>query len=168
MMRATWILAAAFAAMPAPAFAQDFDPARVVTSVGQADLLSVVGALEHTVVEEGAGDQAFVVATSGEGVTYVLFGTACGANGDPGCQGILMQVRLAMPPGTTAETLAKANAAQAAVTAWADFDAKLLLFSRYVVLDDGVTIANIRANVNVLLAALPTAYPVAVGAQESG
>jgi hypothetical protein len=163
MARAAWIFAAALAALPAPLAAQDLDPARLVASVEQDDLLAVVGALEHMVVEQGAGDEAFVVATSREGFTYVLFGTACGMNGDPGCQGIMMQVRLAMPPGTTPETLTKANAAQAAVTAWADFDAKLLLFSRYVVLDEGVTMANICANVNVLLAALPAAYPVVAG-----
>jgi hypothetical protein len=163
MARNAGIFAFALAALPAPLAAQDFDFARVVSSVEQADLLSVVGSLEHKVVEQSAGDEAFVVATSREGVTYVLFGTACGVNGDPGCQGIMMQVRLAMPPGTTPETLTKANAAQAAVTAWADFDAKLLLFSRYVVLDEGVTMANIRANVNVLLAALPAAYPVVAG-----
>lgn len=163
MVRAAWILTAALAALPRPLAAQDFAPARVVASVEQGDLLAVVGSLEHAVVEQGAGDQTFVVATSRDDVTYVLFGTACGANGDPGCQGIMMQVRLAMPPGTTPESLTKANAAQAAVTAWADFDAKLLLFSRYVVLDEGVTMANIRANVNVLLAALPAAYPIVAG-----
>jgi hypothetical protein len=158
-----WLIAAALVALSAPASAQDFQLESVVASVEQDDLLAVVRSLDHTLVEEGKDDQTFVVATSRDGVTYVLFGTACGANGDPGCQGILMQVRLAMPPGTTPGTLAKANAAQAAVTVWADFDAKLLLFSRYVVLDEGVTMANIRANVNVLLAALPTAYPIAVG-----
>jgi hypothetical protein len=153
------------AAMPVPTSAQAFDPARIVAAVEQVDLVALATSLEHTVVEQGAADEPFVVARSRDNVSYVLLGTACGVNGAPGCQGVMMQVRLALPPEVTPDRLARANAAQAAVTAWADFDAKVLLFHRYVVLDEGVTMANIRANVNVLLTVVPEAYAIVSGAQ---
>ena len=40
---------------------------------------------------------------------------------------------------------------------------KSLGFTRYVVLDEGVTMANLRANVEVLMGLLGVAYPVAAG-----
>ena len=45
----------------------------------------------------------------------------------------------------------------------ADFEKKSLVFTRYHVLDHGVTMANIRENVNVLLAVTADAYPMAAG-----
>ncbi|HSJ79298.1 MAG TPA: hypothetical protein VK913_11245, partial [Erythrobacter sp.] len=59
--------------------------------------------------------------------------------------------------------LAKANLEQAALNTWADFEGKTLGFTRYQVLDNGVTMANIRENVNVLLALVDAAYPAAAG-----
>ena len=149
-----------------PVAAQDFVAERVKKSVDQSDLRAVVGALGHQVLEEGTPENIYVIAESGDGVRYFLFGTACNVNGIPGCQGILMQVRFDLPPTTTFETLAKANYDQAVLNSWANFEEKTLGFTRYQVLDEGVTMANIRENVNVLLAVTPEAYAVAAG--ESG
>ena len=63
------------------------------------------------------------------------------------------------------QTLAAANLEQAALNTWADFEDKTLGFTRYVVLDYGVTMANIRENVNVMLAITEEAYPIAAGEQ---
>jgi hypothetical protein len=147
----------------APLAAQDYSAERVKKSVDQNDLLAVVGSLGHQVREQGTADDIFVAAESEDGVTYVLFGSACNVNEVSGCQGIMMQVRYDLPPGTTAQTLAAANLEQAALNTWADFENKTLGFTRYVVLDHGVTMANIRENVNVLLAITEEAYPIAVG-----
>lgn len=157
--------AAVLAATAAPAAAQDFVPDRIMASVTQDDLIAVVGALGHKVLEQGDADAVFVVAKTADDANYFLFGTACDANGVPGCQGIMMQMRFDLPAGTTLETLAKANDDMAAVKIWADFVQKTLGMTRYQVLDGGVTMANIRENVNVMLALAPAAYPIAAGDQ---
>lgn len=147
----------------APLVAQEYAPERIKNSVTQADLFAIVGSLGHQVLEQGEADQIFVVAQTADATNYFLLGTACDVNDVPGCQGIMMQVRYDLPPATTFETLAKANLEQAALNSWADFEGKTLGFTRYQVLDNGVTMANIRENVNVLLALVAEAYPVAAG-----
>lgn len=149
----------------APLAAQVFNADQVKKSVTQDDLAAVVGALGHQVKEQGTPDDIFVAAEAEDGTTYLLFGTACNVNEVPGCQGIMMQLRYDLPPATTAQTLAAANLEQAALNTWADFEEKTLGFTRYVVLDYGVTMANIRENVNVLLAIAEEAYPIASGEQ---
>jgi hypothetical protein len=165
MMKATAAIAAALALAcgAAPLAAQDYVAERVVTSVEQTDLIAVVTSLDHTITEFGGPDQTYVAAKTAEGTVYVLLGTACEVEGVRGCLGIMMQVRYDLPAGTTFETLAKTNMGQGALNTGADFEAKSLIFTRYQVLDDGVTMANIRANINVLLAASEDAYPVAAG-----
>lgn len=170
MMTATWALpralgvaALALAGMATPAAAQDYEPARVVMAVDQTDLAAIVTALGHKVKGLGKDAEAYVAAESEDGTIYLLFGTACDVNDVKGCQGVMMQVRYDLPEGTTLETLAKTNTAQAAISVTADFEAKSLVFSRYHVLDHGVSMANIRENVNVLLAVVGDAYPMAAG-----
>ncbi|MDP5104260.1 MAG: YbjN domain-containing protein [Erythrobacter sp.] len=164
-MRVSSIFAAAaiLATTAPPAAAQDYVSDRVVASVTQDDLVAVVGALGHQVLEQGGGDAVFVVAQADGALNYFLFGTACDANGVSGCQGIMMQMRFDLPAGTTLETLAKANDDAAAIKVWADFEGKTLGITRYHVLDGGVTMANIRENVNVMLALAAVAYPIAAG-----
>jgi hypothetical protein len=165
MIRAFSALAAAgfLTAAAAPAVAQDFVAERLVKSVTQDDLLAVVGSLGHQVLEQGTEGDVYVVAQDPDQTNYFMFGTACDLSDVPGCQGIMMQVRYDLPPGTTFETLAKTNMDQAALNTWADFEDKTLGFTRYQVLDDGVTMANIRENLNVLLALVPDAYAMASG-----
>lgn len=158
------VAAAAFAATPLAA--QDYAAERVVKSVGQADLVALVGSLGHQVKEEGEAGEVLVAAEDADGVTYLLYGTACEVNGVSGCQGVMMQVRFDLPATTTFESLAKANLEQAAINTWADFERRTLGFTRYVVLDHGVTMANIRENVNVMLAIVADVYPIAVGEPE--
>jgi hypothetical protein len=155
--------AAVLAVIAAPLAAQDYAPDRLKKSVTQADLFAIAGSLGHQVIEQGEAEDVLVVAQTADATNYFLFGTACDANGVPGCQGIMMQVRYDLPTTTTFETLAKANLEQAALNSWADFENKTLGFTRYQVLDNGVTMANIRENVNVLLALVAEAYPVAAG-----
>lgn len=155
--------ALALAGAAAPVAAQDFVADQVVKSVGMEDLAAVVGALGHQVLEQGTGDEVVVLAENPDQIKYVLLGTACDVNGVAGCQGVLMQAQFDLPAGTTYETVAKANLDFAALNVWVDFGQKSLGFTRYVVLDEGVTMANIRANVEVLLSLIGEAYPVAAG-----
>lgn len=155
-------LALALAAA-APASAQDYVPERVKPSIVTADLAAVVGSLGHQVIEEGEGDEVLVLAEDADQLRYILLGTACDMDGVAGCQGVLMQVQFDMPPATTYESVAAANLNFAALNVWVDMEQKSLGFTRYVVLDKGVTMANLRANVEVLLALVAEAYPVAAG-----
>jgi hypothetical protein len=158
-------IAAAFAMTVAvPLSAQTYVAEKLVKSVNQDELIAIVGSLGHQVKGQGeAADNIYVAAEDEEGTTYLLFGTACQINDVPGCQGVMMQVRYDLPATTTFETLASANFGQAAINIWADFEDKTLGFTRYHVLDHGVTMANIRENINVLLELVAESYPVAAG-----
>jgi hypothetical protein len=155
--------AAILVAGAAPLAAQDYAPDRLKKSVTQADLVAVAGSLGHQVIEQGDASAVYVVAETQDATRYFLIGTACDVNDVPGCQGIMMQVRYDLPETTTFETLAKANLEQAALNSWADFEDRTLGFTRYQVLDNGVMMANIRENVNVLLVLVQETYPVAAG-----
>jgi hypothetical protein len=146
-----------------PAAAQDFVADKVVKSVDAGDLAAVVGALGHQVLERSDGEEIVVLAENPDQIRYVLLGTACGMNGVEGCQGVLMLAQFDLPPSATYESVARANLDFAALNIWVDFGEKSLGFSRYVVLDEGVTMANLRANVEVLLSLIGEAYPVAAG-----
>ena len=157
------IAAATLAGMATPAAAQNYKAEQVKKSVTLADLTAIVGSLGHQLLEESSEGDIFVVAQDADGVNYFLIGTACDVNNVPGCQGIMMQVRYDLPAGTSLETIAATNLEQAALNTWADFTEKTLGFTRYQVLDHGVTMANIRENVIVLLSLVDEAYPMAAG-----
>jgi len=155
--------ALALASLATPVAAQSYKADQVKKSVTQADLAGIVGALDHQVIKQASEGDVFVVGRSTEGITYFLFGTACDVNNVPGCQGIMMQVRYDLPGTTTFETIANANFSQAALNTWADFEEGTLGFTRYQVLDHGVTMANIRENVVVLLDLVAETLPIASG-----
>ncbi|MCL9982590.1 MAG: YbjN domain-containing protein [Erythrobacter sp.] len=165
MQFASIVLAGALAlgTVSAPAAAQQFVPDEIKKSVVNEDLAAVVGALGHQVLEQGEGGNVLVLAENQDQIKYVLLGTACDTNGVTGCQGVLMQAQFELPITTSYETVAQANLQFSALNVWVDFEQKSLGFTRYVVLDEGVTMANLRANVEVLMGLLGDAYPVASG-----
>jgi hypothetical protein len=158
-----WAGALALGMMAAPAAAQAFEPDALKKSVVTGDLAAVVGSLGHQVLEQGEEGNVLVLAEDQDQLKYVMLGTACDIDGVAGCQGVLIQAQFDLPPGTTYETVARANMEYVALNVWVDFEQKSLGFTRYVVLDEGVTMANIRANVEVLLGLLGDAYPIAAG-----
>jgi hypothetical protein len=155
--------ALALASLSAPGAAQTYDAEQVKTSVTQEDLIAIVASLGHKVLEQGNVGETLVLAEDEQGVSYFLIGTACEVNNVSGCQGILMQARFDLPPGTTIETLAATNRDHVALNTWADFEEKTLAFNRYQMLDYGATMGNIRLNVQALLGFLGEAYAVAAG-----
>jgi hypothetical protein len=165
MQFASIVLAGALAlsTVSAPAAAQQFVPDEIKKSVVNEDLAAVVGALGHQVLEQGEAGNVLVLAENQDQIKYLLLGTACDTNGVTGCQGVLMQAQFELPLTTTYETVAQANLQFSALNVWVDFEQKSLGFTRYVVLDEGVTMANLRANVEVLMGLLGDAYPVAAG-----
>lgn len=160
-MRKVHLLAAALGlaganAAPAQAQSQGYSAERLVKSVDLEDLRAIVESLGHTVSEQGKFGDVSVSATDAQETNYILIGTACNANGVRGCQGVMMQVRFDPDESVDAESLARANLSQAAVNTWRDPANGTIGVTRYVVLDHGITMANLRENVNVLLSLTPS------------
>ena len=155
----------AIGCMAAPAAAQ-YVPDQVIAAVDLEKLQSVVKSLDHEVLSVGEGGAIALTATSDGGLIYSLTGTACEAGGVPGCQGVMMQVQYGVPDTASYRTLAEANLQQAAVNSWMDPANGVVGFTRYVVLDKGVTMANLRENILVLLAIAPNALETVKGNQE--
>jgi len=143
------------AGIPA-AQAQSYSAERLVNSVDLDDLKAIVKSLGHTVSGQGKFGEVSLSATDAEETNYILIGTACDVNGARGCQGVMMQVRFDPDESVDAESLARANLSQAAVNTWRDPANGTIGVTRYVVLDHGITMANLRENVNVLLSLTPS------------
>jgi hypothetical protein len=143
------------ASLAAPVAAQDYDPDRVIKGVDLDDLKAVVASLGHTIKEESPTGDVSLAALDEAGTIYILTGTACSDTGI-GCQGVNMMVTY----DGTADDLAKVNDVnmnEQALNTWYDPSDNTLGFTRYVVLDYGVTMANLRENVVVLLSVVPAA-----------
>ncbi|MGH6785483.1 MAG: hypothetical protein ACREBO_01525 [Novosphingobium sp.] len=124
---------------------------RLVGSVREADLEALVLAEGHTIDAKHPFESPSVRGKTKDGLLFVLIGTACDKNGIPGCRGIMMQVRYDQNDTVTWERMGKASLAEAALAAWWDQEGETVGFTRYVVLDNGVTWMNIRQNLRVLL-----------------
>lgn len=66
-----------------------------------------------------------------------------------------MQVRYDTDERVTLQRVAKASLDQAAVSVWFNQDTDTVGITRYVVLDHGVTMANLKENLSVLMAITP-------------
>lgn len=149
--------------VPGSVTAQSYNAGQIKKSVKLGDLQAVVKELGHTVSSTGDFGPDSLVAQDEFGINYLLIGTACDVGSVSGCQGIMMQVRYDLTPEVSYESIARANMEQAALNSWVDFADETIGFTRYQVLDDGVTMANIKANVLVLLELSPVALAVAKG-----
>jgi len=149
----------ALASLSAPVSAQTYDANLVKDSVTKADLIAIVGSLGHK-VREGTNGPFIVAVDAPDGLMYTLQGTACNARA---CKGIRMYVGYGMPSGVPLEMVNKINIFRHAFTT--TFSTGVLTFSRYLILDDGVTMANISKNIEVLLSAAPTLLAIAKGDQ---
>jgi hypothetical protein len=153
-MRLLPAFAALAVAAASPAAADDFQPEQVVSAISLAQLKQVVGALGHKVEAEDAKDRT-LRATDGNGTSYVLTGAACDIDGVPGCRGVAMQVLVSANGEVPDARLAEANLEQAAVSTRYYPDTGAISVTRYLVLDGGVTLANVAQNIGVLLALTP-------------
>ena len=132
-------------------------PETIMKSVSEADLKALVLAEGYTIDMMHPDDAPSVRGKTKEGHKFVLRGTACDVEGVAGCQGIMMQVRYDSDDAVTLEKINQVNIEQGAISAWFDVPGKTFGFTRYVVLDDGVTWMNIRQNLRVLLSIDPIA-----------
>ena len=136
-------LATAVSAQGAPGI----DDARLVKSVTLADLEAIVASLDHAVLDSDA-DDVFIIVEDEDGQKYILDGTACDEAG--ACQGINMFMTYDMADGISLDSLNRASLSYAAVSVWQS--GQSVGVSRYVILDGGMTIANIKVNIDTLTA----------------
>ncbi|MFN7164290.1 MAG: YbjN domain-containing protein [Hyphomonas sp.] len=147
------------AALAGSAFADD---SRVVTSVSLQDLQTFLIEEGHTITSTGDDGAVSVRATdtAGTGLIFNLLGTACYTEYSDDCLGINMQVRYDADGYETLERINEANLMWAATSAWysaegVDGNSPTVGITRYVILDGGMTVRNIKDNLINLLAIAP-------------
>ncbi|MEY4268998.1 MAG: hypothetical protein RLZZ58_214 [Pseudomonadota bacterium] len=135
-----------------PAMAADNIPAgRIYASVNEADMAAIISAEGHVIDEMHPFENPSVRGKTTDGLVFVLIGTACDVGTIKGCQGIMMQVRYDSDDTVTTEGTNASNLNEAALSAWWDKEGKTVGFTRYVILDDGVTFMNLRKNLSAML-----------------
>lgn len=151
-MLKTIALSLAAVVSAAPLAAAPTRPAgQLIYSLTESDLGDLVVAEGHTIDKVHPFDSPSVRGKTKDGVLFVIVGTACKSATVSGCQGAMMQVRYDSDSAVTLQKLNDANMAQAAVSSWWDQPEKTVGFTRYVVLDDGITWMNLRQNLRVML-----------------
>ena len=124
----------------------------LVTSVTEDDLTRIAEDAGHEVIGYGEAGDVFVRAQTEDGTVYYMTGTACSPEG--ACQGINMSARFEANDLVTFEKINDINIRRAAVSVWL-MDGTTLGISRYVILDDGMTEANIHTNLDNFIAIVP-------------
>ena len=146
MMKLAYALAGV-AALAGTAAAQT---AETVQSVTIDDLESFVTDAGHKDLAFGETTENSLRAETPNGVPYYMEGTACEAGA---CRGIIMSSRFQADDTVTLEKVNQANLERAAVSVWRLEDS--VGVSRYVILDGGMTKANIATNLENFLALVP-------------
>ncbi|MEM9225746.1 MAG: hypothetical protein AAGA24_04475 [Pseudomonadota bacterium] len=155
-----WLIGASFAL----ATAQDSgkpNPVdqRIIHRISQADLEMIVTSLGHEIEARQNLGEVSLIARSDDGTLYLLIGSACevdaaaSAGADPLCYGLNMQVRYGADEHVTLKKINAVNLARVAVTVWRADDT--LGISRFVILDGGQSVANIKENLFNLLGIAP-------------
>ena len=155
---------AALALAPA-AHAQAYVAERVEQAISVPEMRATVEALGHSIEAEDAKNQSLRGVTA-DGTRYVISGTACDVEGVPGCRGIVIQALYEGEGRVTADKLTAANLAQVAVSTRFDPSTDVVSVTRYLVTDGGVTMANVAANIEVLLALAPEVLAIVLAEQD--
>ncbi|MCF6328694.1 MAG: YbjN domain-containing protein [Henriciella sp.] len=142
--------------------ATPLDESRLVRGVTITDLEAIVLAKGHTVTSRD-NDTHNVIAETDTGYKYSMKGTACGDDGV--CKGINIIASYNMNDKMSLESLNKANVQYAAASVWKQGDS--VGISRYLILDGGMTIENIKVNLTNLLSLAPKAIAIVEGTDES-
>lgn len=140
------------------------EDSRLVRHITLEDLEAIIVAEGHELQASGTVGDVSVRGATPEGLKYLLIGTACDDYAGT-CLGINMQVRYTYEEPQDWTALANANLRRAATTTWRD--GNTIGVTRYVILDGGQTMENIKINLQNLLAIAPTAYAFAKGEDPS-
>jgi len=161
-VRAFLAMTALAAAVSLPALAEDFtadtslaDNDRVVRSVNLEDLKALAVAEGHTITETGSYGETSVRATTPDGLIFHLIGTACDTDYADGCLGFMVQVRYDDDDSVTTDKINEANLTYAAVSTWWDEEGATIGVTRYVILDGGQRMENLKINLENALALGP-------------
>ncbi len=119
---------------------------RLVRSVTVEDLKAIVLAEGHTVNWVGNSGPVSVGGKTRDGLLFDLIGRACEEPGVIGCLGIAMQVTYDIDSRLTLEKINLVNSRYWGASVWLDEEGGRLVINRYVILDAGVTMKNIRLN----------------------
>jgi dipeptidyl aminopeptidase/acylaminoacyl peptidase len=152
-MRAFLAVAAIAAAMSFTASADDFtadtslaDNDRVVRSVTLEDLKAIAVSEGHEITEVGGQGDVSLRALTPDGLIFHLIGTACDTEYADGCLGLMVQVRYDSDEDVTTEAINNANITYAAVSTWWDKEGKTVGVTRYIILDGGQRMENLKVN----------------------
>ena len=161
-MRSFLAATALAAAVTFTASAEDFtadtslaDDDRVIRSISLEDMKAIAVAEGHTITEVGGEGAVSVRATTPDGLIFHLIGTACDTEYSADCLGMMVQVRYDDDEEVTAEKINDANLAYAAVSTWWDKDGETVGVTRYVILDGGQRMENVKINLQNALALGP-------------
>jgi len=139
-------LLAAFLAVPVAA-QSTYQAQNLVKSVSAAQIADIVKSLGHS-ASLTSGKKYWFSAKSSLGMAYLVRGNVCDKGAIAGCRGLLLITRFPLGAGKGMADVNKVNADMATIAAWASTDGKSVFFRRYLVLDHGVTMANLRANIS--------------------
>lgn len=160
-MRRTLTSIALLAAFAGSALADD---TRVVMAVSLQELQTILVEEGYTIDSTGDDGEVSVRATdtADTGLIFNILGTACDTEYSDNCLGINMQVRYDADGQETLERINEANLMWTATSAWysaggTDGNSPTVGITRYVILDGGMTIRNIKDNLLNLLAIAPQA-----------
>lgn len=156
----TTACAAFFSTMPASAQTSDISADinlasdnRLVRQVGMEDLKAIVVARGDTILGVNSEDGPLVNAETEDGFKYSVRGSACGAQG---CLGVNFSATYSKPDGLTDAIIAETNQKRAAVSTWRSGNS--LGFNRYIILDGGQMMENVKANLDVFVQLTAIAY----------
>lgn len=146
----------------AAALSAHADDSRLVTSVKLADLQSMVTEEGYTIMSTGDDGDVSLRAKTEDGLIFNVIGTACDTDYADGCLGINMQVRYDADGNETLERINDVNLMWAATSAWysaggIDGNTPTVGITRYVILDQGATLGNLKDNLINVLAIAPQA-----------
>ena len=133
----------------------------VIATVSKADLRLIVTLEGHTIIEEDMFDVPSVRGKTKDGLIFQLLGSNCTEGANARCRNVMMQIRYDDDDRVTYEGINEANFREATVTAWWDAEGNTVGFTRFVVLDGGVTLMNLRQNLRTMFTYVPTVlkYP---------
>lgn len=128
---------------------------RIVRSVDLEDLKALAVAEGHTIESVGDDGDVSLRATTPDGLIFNLIGTACGTEYSDDCLGFMVQVRYDDDEDVTTEKINSANLSYAAVSTWWDQDGDTVGVTRYIILDGGQRMENLKINLENALALGP-------------
>ena len=129
------------------ALAQDLtlaDDARLVRSVTLEELQALVAVQGDSLTGSGENGVVSVSAQTPEGLNYRMMGTVCSEEAVPSCTGIHMVVTYAASDRVTDAAVNTGSKRTFVTSVWHE-DGQLGI-SRYLILDGGQTMANIKVN----------------------